>query len=84
MAPKASQPQWNGGVAPPCPGEGVLALRPAWEEGKSKEEVAPTPSFPEPLAQPSAPNSGECPHPRPEKPGLAALFLHPHFSVWLH
>lgn len=47
--------------APPCPGEGVLALRPAWEEGEDKEEVAPTPSFLEPLAQPSAPNPGEPP-----------------------
>lgn len=63
VAPKASQLRWNGGVAPPCPGEGVLALRPAWEEGENKEEVAPTPSFPEPSAQPSAPNPGKPPQP---------------------
>lgn len=61
VAPKASQLQWSRGIAPPCPGEGVLALRPAWEEGENKEEVAPTPSFPEPLAQPSAPSPGKLP-----------------------
>lgn len=81
MAPKHSSPNQTG-AAPPYLGEGVLALRPAWEDGGGKEEVAPTPSFQEPLAQPSAPSPGQ--PPTPEKPGLAALCQAPHFSVWLH
>lgn len=61
---------------------GVLALRPACEEGTDKEEVAPTPSFQEPLAQPSAPSPGQ--PSSPQKPGLAALCQCPHFTIWLH
>lgn len=59
------------GAAPPCLGEGVLALCPAWEEGWGKEEVAPTPSFQEPLAQPSAPNPGHFPQPREARLGCS-------------
>lgn len=57
------------GAAPPCPGEGLLALRPAWEEDGGEEEAAHTPSFQEPLAQPSAPNPGQFPTPQEARLG---------------
>lgn len=64
--PKPSLPLWEKRGHPPTHAlphpawsqEGVLAPSPAWEKGRREEEVAPTPGFQEPLAQPSAPNPG--------------------------
>ena len=58
---QAQLAKFKRGTAPLSLVERVLALCPAWEESGGKEEVAPTPSFQEPLAQPSAPNPGQLP-----------------------
>lgn len=81
VAPKPGLPKGKGLQLLPAP-DGVLALGPAWEKGGGEEEVALTPSFQGPLAQPSALSPGQ--PPIPNRPGLTAQCQPLHFSIWLH